>query len=201
MHVFSDNSGYIAFGSDSSNKVTACKYLYTSSNSQCHVITGVLNYALGQLKISDTQFFFVASDITSPYPMHYLKLTFGSLSTDWASKMLCPTGTWSFGQCYSLFSQDNSKIYSFVGYGSARNLWFTSFLVSDGSVSGSRYKSSVSWDYSQGGVMTGNYAIAPVSWSSNRYLVIFDTTTSTFTMKKFSLGIMSDLKIEPTTGR
>lgn len=49
--------------------------------------------------------------------------------------------------------------------------------------------------------MTGTYVLAPASCSSGRFIVVFDTTTSTFLMKQYSLGLLSDVKLEPISGR
>ena len=113
--------------------------------------------------LNSNQFFLLSRDKLSPYNLLLYKITFSTPSVDWANKMLCASGTWTTYLSESLLSSDSSTIYSFFIYGSTQYAYFASFLVSDGTVTGTRYKSSISWGYVFGSALSGGYVIATVS--------------------------------------
>ena len=89
---------------------------------------------MGQLKITDTQYFMMNNDHSSPYNLFIYKITFGSTSVNWAKTMICPSGSWTAGFWESILSSDSTKIYSLFTYGSSNYFYFTTFANSDGSI-------------------------------------------------------------------
>ena len=140
IHLLSDNSGYLIIAKDVINRLYIWKY--KSPTLTCQTSSILQSFAQGQLKLSDSKLFFFETD--SAYTLHFCQITFGNSAADWSKKMTCPSGTCSAGLSESLLSSDSSTIYSLFAYGSTRYLYFTSFRSSDGSVLGTRYKSSIS---------------------------------------------------------
>ena len=113
-HPLSDNSGYfLILKLISSGKVNIWKYLFsTSTSAQCQELSVLNGYGKAQVKISDSQFFFLATDTTSPYPLHMIKVTFGATTTSWSNKLLCSSGTCSTAASESILSSDSTYVYS-----------------------------------------------------------------------------------------
>ena len=148
--------------------------------------------------IVDSQFFILGLDQSTPN-LHMYKITFGNTNADWANSITCSSGTWTLSQSESLLSTDKSKIYSFFTYGSNLYLYFVTLLVSDGSVIGSRFKSSITCSNVFGSALNENYIFAAVECSSY-YLLSFSISSLTFTMNTFS-GYLTGLGVEPLSGR
>ena len=103
----------------------------------------------------------------------------------------------------NIVSTDGSTVYTFSAYGSSGNFYtyFTAFNLTNGSVIGSRYKSSIYW-YIYRSTTTGEYIVLPFIWSSTNYLVIFNTSSFTFTNLAASSGItIFDVKMDQQSGR
>ena len=187
IHLLPDNSGYFVISKNSNSLPYLWKYLFsTSSSAQWQQVNTISNYAYGQLMINNNEFFISGTDPATPYHLHYYKITFGNTAVDWANKMLWTSGTWSTSSSEVLLDISNSYIYNFSIYKNSSNyLYFVALALSDGSVVGSRYKSSVSCGSVYGSAQTGNYLVATVS-SSSGLLVIVDKTTFTFTFRGFN---------------
>ena len=140
---------------------------------------------MGQLKITDTQYFMMNNDHSSPYNLFIYKITFGSTSVNWAKTMICPSGSWTAGFWESILSSDSTKIYSLFTYGSSNYFYFTTFANSDGSILSSRYKSSIAWGAVYSATLNGDYIIAPTSCSSYTLVVL---NLSTFVFKYYVLS-------------
>ena len=109
----------------STNFLNVWKYLFSSpTTSQCQEIVSIKQYAYGQLKIADGQFYFVGIDPTSSYPLHLNKITFGNSAADWSYKMTCWSGSWSASESDSVLSSDGLKIYSVFNYGPSSLMFF-----------------------------------------------------------------------------
>ena len=78
-------------------------------------------------------------------------------------------------------------------------MYFVTFSVSDGSVVGSRFKSSISWRKVWGACQNEKYTMFTAQCIS-QFLLIQDKNSSVFTIKAFS-GTLYDVDIEPNTGR
>ena len=148
--------------------------------------------------VSDTQVYFYDTD-SSSLNLHMNLATFGNTVMDWSNKLACPSGTWSYFDSYSLLSLNSKLIYSFIIFGNPLQLYFVTFSVSDGSVVGSRFKSSINWDRLRGAGQNEKYIMFTARCTS-QFLLIQDKSSSTFTIKEFS-GILHGVDVEPNTGR
>ena len=69
-------------------------------------------------------------------------------------------------------------------------MFFVTLNKADGAVIGSRYKSSTPILYIYGSAQKGDLIVLTVNdYSSNYYLAMLNTTSNTFTIKKFSGGL------------
>ena len=200
IHLLSDNLGYYITGADSSGIANIWKYIFSIlSTWQWQQINSFNNYAFGQLKISDTQFFFLSDD-PSTHSLHFYKFTFSSTSPDWADKLAWSSGAWTSSTSESLLSSDKSKIYSLFIYGSTKYLYFTTISVSDGSIVSSRYKSSSSISAIYNSALNNNFIVATM-YSISSSILILDLTSSTFTFKLFANGFLLGCAFELSSGR
>ena len=87
-----------------------------------------------------------------------------------------------------------------IVYPCTKYLYFVSFLVSDGTVTGTRYKSSISWGYVFGSALSGGYVIA-TGFCPPSSMLIFNIAASSLSIKNFNVGTLYGLGIEPTSGR
>ena len=120
-----------------------------------------LHYCIGycHLMISDSQFFVLGFDLASSYNLKIYKITFSSISVDWANQLSCSSGTWVSYFSESLLSSDGSTIYSFFTFGVTKYLYFAGLSVSDGSVTTTRFKSSIAVPDLYGSALNGDYVI------------------------------------------
>ena len=128
-----------------------------SSTSQCQSISNI-TYGYGYLMISNSQFFVLGVDSSSKNMQMY-KITFLSISVDWAKEIVCSSVSWISTLSESVLSSDRSTIYSFFIFGSPTYVYFAGLSVSDGRVTTARYKSSVAANYVFGGVLNGDYVV------------------------------------------
>ena len=117
------------------------------------------NFIFGTLMINTNQFMIAGSQSTSGGYLHYYKFTYGNTNADWADKMLCPSGVWDISFSEQLLNFDSSKIYSLISYGTTSSpyIYFVTFNIADGTVSGSRYRSSGSQSVA-GAILSGDYS-------------------------------------------
>lgn len=185
----------------STNFLNVWKYLFSSpTTSQCQEIVSIKQYAYGQLKIVDGQYYFVGIDPTFPFPLHLNKITFGNSVADWSYKMTCWSGSWSAFASDSVLSSDISKIYSVFNYGPSSSLFFVTLNLADGTILNNRYKSAIGWNYVGGVVLNGNYLAITALWSSP-YLVLFNTVSSSIIAKSFSGPYLYEMNVEPISNR
>ena len=153
------------------------------SSTACQQISNFLNYAFGQLKISDSSMFMLGYHPSSSYQLHLYKHTFGGTSPDWSLQLSWPTGTWTIKESESLLI--SSSIYTLFAYGSATYYVYMAVIsISDGTVS-NRYKSSTSCSFVWGSGVNGDYIVASVQWTSYS-LLMFNRATNLFDIKSFS---------------
>ena len=196
--LLADLSGYFVFGRDSSMFAKICKYTFSSSTAQWQKITNIKN-GYGSLMISNSQFFVLGADSASPFNLQLYKITFSSVSVDWANQIACISGTWASAASGSMLSTDGSTIYLFFIYSPSLTtyLYFCGLSVSDGSVTTTRYKSSASVTYAYGSALNGDYAVATTLNS----LIIYSISSSTFTIKSCSGPSLCGWGVEPSSGR
>ena len=91
--------------------------------------------------------------------MQMYKLTFLSTSADWAKEIVCSSGSWVSSVSESVLSSDGSTIYSIFIFGSSTYVYFAGLSASDGKVTTSRYKSSVTASFVFGGTLNEDYVV------------------------------------------
>ena len=199
IQVLSDNSGYYIFGNDASLNSQICKYLHSSSTSQCRGIL-YLKSVIGQIMTSDTQLFTFGYDSSTGYYGQYITFT---NSINWSTKFSWSiTGSCTTFSAESLLSADKTKIYTFFINGNLA--YFASLLVSTGSVSGSAYKSSISWTSINGLMLQKDNVIATLSCTlspSSYVLILFNTISNSFIIKASSSLSLYQLTEENAGGR
>ena len=172
-------------------------YLFSSSTSvQWQIFDNFNFYSYGQLKLSDTSFFVLGYDPLPTSSLHLYRLTFSSLTPDWALTMVCQSAT-----CFADISESqliSSTIYTFFAYGNPKSVYLAVISATDGSVS-ARYKSSIGCDKVYGSETSGDYILATIQWTSY-YLTIFNKETKNFVIRSFS-HILYSIELENTTGR
>ena len=201
VHVLSDSSGYFILGLKISKPSSdyIWKYLHSSSNAQWQEVTSVDSNVFAPLVWNNDQIFFIGLDSIKE-AMHFYKITFGSSSVDWAKQMLW-TSVCSLSSSEALLNSDNSQIYSFSTYGMEPSfVYFVTFYVSDGSVVGSKYASSISCSAVYGSVLSGSYLVATLYWS-DPFILIFNTALSTFLIEKLSGYNLYCLSVDSQSGR
>ena len=132
--------------------------------------------------LSSTSFFVLGADPSSPFNLNMYRITFLSTSVIWANTIACSTsGQWNAAFSNSMLSSDGLNIYTFFIYGRNSYLYFAALSVSDGRVTSTRYKSSISITSVDSSALNGDYLIAttdsPVS------LIIYSISSSVFTIK------------------
>ena len=141
--ILSDNSGYFVIAVNTgSSKVNIWKYLFASPTSVSWFETSNLSgNTNNQMKLSDSQLFFISLDNSSPSNLHMCKVAFGSTSVDWAKMIMCPTSSWNSYTGETLMSSDGSVMYTFFLYGDTAAMYahFVSLNPSSGGVIGTRY--------------------------------------------------------------
>ena len=202
IYVLSDNSGYYVVSKrTATSKPYVWKYLFSASTTASwQEITAFDSRAWGQLMINDNQLFLTGNEPASTYHLLMYKITFGNTAVDWANKVSWTSGAWSTGYVASIMSTDGTQIYNLYTFGVTRYLYFAGFSITNGSVVGSRYKSSVSWGESWGIVINVNYLIISISWGVPN-LFIYDTFRSTFQIKGFAVQFIFNILNDPTNQR
>ena len=153
--------------------------------------------------VSDSQLFLLGINPSSKN-LHAYKVSFSTGSVNWANSITCSSGTWSIGMSYSVTNSDNSLIYSFFPFAltsSSLYLYFITFAAYDGSIVGSRYKSSAVLGTINGLTKFGDYIIPVISNVANMYLMIFNTASNTFIYKSFATYYIYGVAYEKQTGR
>ena len=189
IHWLSDSSGYFIIGYKAGvSHATIWKLLFSNPNSsQWQELSGMSEYAFGQLMLNDNQFYFVTGIHVSGNSLYFVKFTFGSAYTDWVNTLSIANYYGDLSE--SLVSNDNTKIFSFFVYGgSSFSMYFATFNLQDGNLIGSRYKSSASCSIFKiyGSAQKGDFIILTTYCDPSYYLVMMNSVSYTFTMMKFS---------------
>ena len=204
IHLLSDNSGYFILSSKYPTlQLNIWKYIFSNpTNAQCQNIPSILDYPQGQLMLDDNQFFFIGVDSSSK-KSHFFKISYSQQTTDWVKMMACSPSDW-YGADFSesILSLDSSKIYVFASLGeiSQSYAYFMTFNSSDGSLVGSRYKSSINWYYTESSTIYGDLIIAIELWSGFN-IIMYNTTNSAFKIMTFPYYSLFGLWVEKPLGR
>ena len=182
----STNAGYYIIG-NRGNELNMWKYLFSSSTTiQWQIVSSISVTYNSYLMISDTQLFLMGSDPNSPGNLYFNKMTFTSTSANWSSRLVCPSGSWNSRSSLSVLSTDILNIYSLFNY--EQTIYFTMISVSTGVLSGSSYTSNLSNGYVNGLTLNGNILVSVLSFTDS-YLMIYNTMTSVFSFKHFSISL------------
>ena len=202
IFIISDNSGYfiITKNAQDTNIPGIWKYLYSSpTTNSCIHFPSWTAYPQTMLMISDSQFALTAKDSSINY--YFYKVTFGSSTADWSNQILWSSSpSWVTGIADMALSSDSTNLYTFFPYGTAAYLHFITFNLSTGNVVGTSYVSNSIITNVYGITVSGNYIVAVVNDSTYGYIVIFNISTSAFTIKTFS-GNLNGCVVDSTSGR
>ena len=149
--------------------------------------------------LSNTQLFCVGYE-QALNDFHLYKFTFGNFNADFAKKIQCTSTPWTASVSETLLSSDKSIIYSLFIYGGTTYFNFVALNSTSGSVIGSRYKSSISWNYVHGSTINADYIAATLVWP-DYFLVLLNSATSDFTINKFTGNYLYGVEVEPFLGR
>ena len=115
--------------------------------------------------------------------------------------MQCPTTSW-FLYGASIASTDNTKIYTLSPFGSGyKNLFFTTFSVSDGSVSGTRYVSTAVFFSVIKLVINEDFILAISDMNPNYDIILINLITNAFTTKRSTTIVIIGLAVEISSKR
>ena len=202
--MLSDNSGYFILSSKYPTlQLNIWKHVFSSpTDAQCQNIPSISDYPQGQLMLNDNQFFFIGVD-SSVKNSHFFKISYSQQTTDWVKMMECSPSNW-YGADFSesLLSSDSSKIYVFASLGEITQsyAYFMTFNSSDGSLIGSRYKSSINWYYTMSSTIYGDLIIA-IELCRGFNIIMYNTTTSAFKIMTFPYYTLNSLWVEKPSGR
>ena len=146
--------------------------------------------------ITNSQFFVVGVTPASPYNLLMYKITFGLTPVNWANQISCASGTWTTSNSESVLSSDGSTIYIFLTFGTTNYFYFAGMSVSSGSVTTTRYKSSVSVSYVWRSALNGDYIVAATDTPAS--LLLYSISSSAFTIKSFSGNNLNGWGVEPS---
>ena len=134
-----------------------CKYLYSNpTNSQWQVISSLYLYAQGELRLDDSRYIIIGTDSVL-HSLHYLRITFGSLTADWARTIPLDGGTWKLYLSESILSEIGINIYSFITYEDPSYLYLLSFDARFGISYQLWHKSSISCSSVIGSINFNSY--------------------------------------------
>ena len=96
-----------------------------------------------------------------------------------------------------MINSDGTKIYSFFTFGgNSKYIHLAVFNEADGSIIGSRYKSSIGCSGVYGSDQNGDIIVLTAPCSSDYYLVMMNTITNIFTIKQFP-GYLAGVAVLP----
>ena len=197
--ILSDNSGYFIFGRNSdSNSPSICKYLFSITESAyCQEISSLTQFVKAQLMLSNSEFFFIGSKPTTSYDLHFYKITYGSSHADWSKKMLCASA-WSIGSSETIVHTDNKKFYNYYMFGTSPNFYvgIVAFNLTNGDIIGSRYYSDIIWTAFTGSTIKDGEVLTTVKWGGVSFIMIFNTSTSTFLIYKFNGSSLNQISTD-----
>ena len=114
--------------------------------------------------------------------------------------MVCTIGPCTSERTDTILSRDGSFLYSFTLFGNSVYLYLSMINSTDGSVIGSRYKSSLTCVKIYGSSFSDEYILVSVNWG-NFYISLFNTATFEFTFKQFTGSFILQQEKDPKSGR
>ena len=201
----SNNTGlYLISKNRSSLKVNIWRLMYSpSAIADCQEVSNMDGFCYAQVMLSDSSFFFQALD-TNTYYLRVLKMTYRSTSADWAYYVACPDPIWTTKRGEAATNSDSSLIYLlFVnGKKGTHFVYFVTLSSTNGSVVGSRYKSSLDCSTVFDTGVYGDYLFATLQCSKYSKLMIYNTYTNAFINRDpVSNLILNSLAHSPIDGR
>ena len=142
----------------------------------------------------------MGQDTTNNALLHIFKITFSSNIYNWANKIIC-TSKCALSITESIFSNDHSKIYSLFNLENPSYQYFITQNETDGSVIGSRYRSSISWTAVNGSAKNSNMLLFSIVCLPNNYLLMFNTSSYEFTIKQLAIVNLYGMTFESATGK
>ena len=187
INLLSDNSGYYVISQKfSSTNPWIWKFLFSAPpSSEWQEISSIYYYAEGAIMLSDSQLFMFSKE-SSASNVHFYKITFGDTNVNWANQIIWVTEPCTLSYSKSLTSEDKSKIYSFFSFGTTAYLHFITFNATDGTVVGSRFKSSIVWSISLGVIAIDNFLVVNSFWNDLYNVIIINLSTYSFVIREFT---------------
>ena len=183
----------------SNNQAAIWKYFASSSQYKCYDFSQISKTFNGCLMRSDDQLFLMGKDASTSTLFHTYMINFSTNSYNWANTISCSTDC-SINLQESIQSSDNSKIYSLFLLELSPNAYFITLNSSDGSVVGSRYKSSIGWSSDVGSARNGDNLVFSVKWYQPYNLFIYNTNSSTFSIISWNSNLYGMIT-EPSTNK
>ena len=184
--ILSTNTGFYMVG-NKANVFNIWKYLFaTSTTISWQTVASISITYHSYFMMSDTQLFYTGSDPSLPGNLYFNKMTFASTSANWSSQLICSSGNWNSRSSRSILSTDSLNIYSIFNY--ETTIYFTMLSSSTGILSGSSYTTNLSNGYVNGLTINGNTLLSVLSFTDS-YIMVFNTVTSAFTFKHFSISL------------
>ena len=184
---------------DSNNKASIWKYLNSASTFSWIELPSIVNYSYSSMVFNNDYLFLIGKDISTVTQFHMYKVSFSYSSYYWGKKLSWISDC-SPSSSESLLSSDESKIYSLFILESTPYAYFVTLSSIDGSVVGSRYKSSISWSYVLGSTKSGSYLLFLAYCSSTYNLFIYNTDSSTFSINSWTAYLIG-ITTEPSSGK
>ena len=175
-------------------------YLELFNSFNCLEFPTIVNYSYGTLMLNDDQLFLMGQDISSLTLLHMYKITFSTGSYNWVNMISCPTDSTPYWS-ESIQNSDSSKIYSLFMLENIAYAYFITFNSTDGSVVGSRYKSSTSWYYVLGSERNQNgLVLFSLLCQTSSNLFVYDTVSTKITIYAGKV-IFFGMEIEPSINK
>ena len=168
---------------DTNNKGAIWKYLIIPKSMTWFVLPSIQQFPYGNLRINDNQILLMGKNVSIITIFHIYKVNFSTVNYDWANSITCSSDCKIF-LSESILSYDNSTIYSIFPLESPAYLYFISMNATNGSIIGSRYRSSIIWSQCSNSAKSSNKLLFSAICSSINYLFIFDINSFTFIIMK-----------------
>ena len=176
------------------------KYKYVSSLINWVDFLSIFQVPHGIIIRDDDYVFLMGQDTANNALLHIFKITFSSNVYNFANKIIC-TSNCALSNTESILSSDSSKIYSLFNLENPSYQYFITQNETDGSVIGSWYRSSISWIDVNGSAKNSNMLLFSIVCLPNNYLLMFNTSSLVFTIKKLNSISLYGIAFESTTGK
>ena len=144
IFIMSNNMDYYINLSNSASQAAIWKYSAPSSQYVCYDFSQISWAFFWIFNVKWWSTILMGKDASTSTLFHMYMINFISSSYNWANTISCSTDC-SFNLQESIKSSDNSKIYSLLPLELSPNAYFITLNSTNGSVIGSRYRSSIIW--------------------------------------------------------